>query len=104
MGLPLLSTRMEDGCVVDKIWFSIAFDLTIVQGGSVRGFLNDGTTDYKSHTNVDSLAFGHCDYSYRNLGRPSIVQIKQTSSNFEVSVDNKLCFQTDKVSNNREER
>lgn len=63
----------------------------------MRGFLNDGTTDYKSHRSVDSLAFGHCDYPYRNLGRPSTVRLKHTKSIFEVTVDDKLCFSTDKV-------
>ncbi|EKV16063.1 Concanavalin A-like lectin/glucanase, subgroup [Penicillium digitatum] len=67
------------------------------RGGSVRGFLNDGTIDYKSHNSPDTLAFGHCDYSYRNLGRPSIVKLKHTSSIFEVTIDDKLCFSTNKV-------
>ncbi|KAJ9296518.1 hypothetical protein DTO271G3_5216 [Paecilomyces variotii] len=67
------------------------------RGGSIRGFLNDGTTDYKSHTNVDSLAFGHCDYPYRNLGRPSVLRIRHTNTLLEVTVDDKLCFQTNKV-------
>ncbi|KAJ6119735.1 hypothetical protein N7523_004015 [Penicillium sp. IBT 18751x] len=67
------------------------------RGGSIRGFLNDGTTDYKSHRSVDSLAFGHCDYAYRNLGRPSVLKLKYTSSILEVTVDDKVCFSTDKV-------
>jgi mannose-binding lectin 1 len=53
--------------------------------------------DYKSHHGVDGLAFGHCDYPYRNLGRPSKLQIKQTAGKFEVNVDGKPCFQSDKV-------
>ncbi len=60
--------------------------------------MNDGTTDYKSHHAVDSLAFGHCGFSYRNLGRPSRIQIKQHAESFEVSVDGKQCFSSDKVS------
>ena len=68
------------------------------QGGSIRGFLNDGSTDYRHHHAVDSLAFGHCDYSYRNLGRPSTIQIKQEANNFQVSVDGKQCLTSDKVS------
>jgi lectin, mannose-binding 1 len=60
----------------------------------VRGFLNDGTTEYKSHSNVDSLAFGHCDYAYRNLGRPSRLRLKSTTSGIEVHVDDKPCFST----------
>lgn len=67
------------------------------RGGSIRGFLNDGTTDYKSHRSVDSLAFGHCDYAYRNLGRPSVLKMKYTNSFLEVTVDDKVCFSTDKI-------
>ena len=59
--------------------------------------MNDGTIDYKNYHSVDSLAFGHCDYSYRNLGRPTKLQIKQESNKFEIIVDNYLCFSTDKV-------
>lgn len=62
--------------------------------------MNDGTIDYKNHHSVDSLAFGHCDFAYRNLGRPSTVQIKQASGKFEVTVENRLCFSTDKVRGN----
>ncbi|KAJ5457915.1 hypothetical protein N7475_009303 [Penicillium sp. IBT 31633x] len=77
--------------------FALVIDTHGGRGGSVRGFLNDGTTDYKSHNSPDSLAFGHCDYSYRNLGRPSIVKLKHTSSIFEVTIDDKICFSTNKV-------
>ncbi|PWY87050.1 lectin family integral membrane protein [Aspergillus sclerotioniger CBS 115572] len=77
--------------------FALVIDSHGGRGGSVRGFLNDGTTDYKSQRSVDSLAFGHCDYPYRNLGRPSTVRLKHTKSVFEVTVDDKLCFSTDKV-------
>ncbi|KAK2745396.1 hypothetical protein FQN57_003739 [Myotisia sp. PD_48] len=65
--------------------------------GAVRGFLNDGTTDYKKHANVDSLAFGRCEYNYRNLGRQSTVQIKQTHHDFEILVDGQTCFKSEKV-------
>ncbi|KAL4916583.1 concanavalin A-like lectin/glucanase domain-containing protein [Aspergillus aurantiobrunneus] len=77
--------------------FALVIDTHSGRGGSVRGFLNDGTTDYKSHRSVDSLAFGHCDYSYRNLGRPSVIRIRHTNAVFEVTVDEKPCFSTDKV-------
>ncbi|KAI1384699.1 concanavalin A-like lectin/glucanase [Hypoxylon trugodes] len=66
-------------------------------GGMIRGFLNDGTTDFKSHHNVDSLAFGHCNYPYRNLGRPSQIKLRQTSQVFKVEVDGRLCFESDKI-------
>ena len=59
--------------------------------------MNDGSLDYKNYHSVDSLAFGHCDYSYRNLGRPSKLQIRQEGSTFEVIIDGKLCMSTDKV-------
>lgn len=77
--------------------FALVVDTHGGRGGSIRGFLNDGTTAYNRHRSVDSLAFGHCDYPYRNLGRPSVVRIKHTISIFEVTVDDKLCFSTDKV-------
>ncbi|KAL3473993.1 concanavalin A-like lectin/glucanase domain-containing protein [Aspergillus californicus] len=77
--------------------FALVVDTHSGKGGSVRGFLNDGTTDFKSHSSVDSLAFGHCDYSYRNLGRPSVVRIRHTNAIFEVIVDDQPCFSTDKV-------
>ncbi|KJZ73463.1 hypothetical protein HIM_07257 [Hirsutella minnesotensis 3608] len=67
-------------------------------GGMVRGFLNDGTTDYAHHHHVDALAFGHCQYSYRNLGRPSSIKMRQTHAGFRVEVDGHPCFDTDKVS------
>lgn len=71
--------------------------LTVRQGGSIRGFMNDGSIDMKGHHSLDSLAFGHCDYSFRNLGRPSKLQIRQQHENFEVIVDEKLCFASNKV-------
>ncbi|KAL7626573.1 hypothetical protein AAE478_003345 [Parahypoxylon ruwenzoriense] len=67
-------------------------------GGMIRGFLNDGTTDFKTHHNVDSLAFGHCNYPYRNLGRPSQIKLRQTPQVFKVEVDGRLCFESDKIS------
>ncbi|KAK6193143.1 hypothetical protein LQW54_012770 [Pestalotiopsis sp. IQ-011] len=65
--------------------------------GMIRGFLNDGTTDYSSHHSVDSLAFGHCDYSYRNLGRPSQIKMRQTQDNFRVEIDGNLCFESSNI-------
>lgn len=67
-------------------------------GGMIRGFLNDGTVDYVSQPNVDKLAFGQCNYFYRNLGRPSQLKLRQTVSSFKVEIDGHLCFETDKVS------
>lgn len=63
----------------------------------IRGFLNDGTTEYKTHANVDGLAFGHCDYNFRNLGRPSRLQLKSTNNGLELRIDDKECFATNQV-------
>ena len=68
------------------------------RGGGVRGFLNDGSVDYKSHSSVDSLAFGHCDYPYRNLGRFSNLKVHSTNGGLKVTVDEKVCFASDKAS------
>ncbi|KAI0512781.1 legume-like lectin family protein [Xylaria bambusicola] len=65
--------------------------------GMIRGFLNDGSIDFKSHHSVDSLAFGHCYYAYRNLGRPSQIKIRQTAQSFKVEIDNRLCFDSDQI-------
>ncbi|CZR66888.1 related to EMP47 Golgi membrane protein [Phialocephala subalpina] len=66
-------------------------------GGFIRGFLNDGTTDYKSHHSVDSLAFGHCEYSYRNLGRPSRIAVRHSDEGLRVQVDGVLCFESNRI-------
>ncbi|KAI1184441.1 legume-like lectin family protein [Nemania serpens] len=65
--------------------------------GTIRGFLNDGTVDFRSHHSVDSLAFGHCFYPYRNLGRPSQIKLRQTAQAFKVEIDNRLCFESDQI-------
>ncbi len=67
-------------------------------GGMLRGFLNDGTTDYRTHHNVDNLAFGHCSFSYRNLGRPTQIKLRQTDTKFIVEVAGRPCFDSDKIS------
>ncbi|KAK7402636.1 hypothetical protein QQX98_011616 [Neonectria punicea] len=67
-------------------------------GGIIRGFLNDGSTDYSSKQRVEEMAFGHCAYNYRNLGRPSQVKLRQSASSFRVEIDGQLCFETTKFS------
>ncbi|KAL9639651.1 MAG: hypothetical protein Q9164_000807 [Protoblastenia rupestris] len=67
------------------------------RGGTIRGFMNDGNTNFKTHYSVDSLAFGHCDYAYRNLGRISKLKIRQEHDVFEVIIDDRLCFSSDKI-------
>ncbi len=66
-------------------------------GGSLRGYLNDGTKDFKSLTGIDSLAFAHCEYPYRNLGHPSQVKVRQTEHMFSVEIDGHLCFSSQDV-------
>ncbi|KAJ4338179.1 hypothetical protein N0V87_004156 [Didymella glomerata] len=67
------------------------------RGGSVRGFLSDGTIDFRSHPDPDQLAFGKCDYPYRNRGELSTVKLHHTDGLLEVIVDGASCFKTDKV-------
>lgn len=66
------------------------------RGGSIRGFLNDGSQNFKSHAAVESLAFGHCDYSYRNLGQPSKLRITSLHG-LTVSIDDRVCFTTNRI-------
>jgi len=66
-------------------------------GGSIRGFLNDGTKSFKDHHHVDSLAFGSCGFSYRNLGRFVKLNMRHTSDALEVEIDGHACFKTHKV-------
>ncbi|KAJ4367882.1 hypothetical protein N0V86_009722 [Didymella sp. IMI 355093] len=66
-------------------------------GGSVRGFLNDGTKDFKSHPDPDQLAFGKCDYAYRNRGHLSTIKLHQTNGLLEVTIDGDSCFKTNKI-------
>ena len=75
----------------------IAIDQHGGPGGGIRGFLNDGATSFRNHPHLDTAAFGHCDYSYRNRGLPSKLQIKHGSSGLEVTIDDKPCFKTDKI-------
>ncbi|KAI5302633.1 hypothetical protein KEM56_000502, partial [Ascosphaera pollenicola] len=77
--------------------FSLVFDVHGGKSGSVRGFLSDGTTPYVTHPSVDSLAFGHCEYPYRNLGRPSQIQIKHSQTGLEVHIDGQWCFASPKI-------
>ncbi|KAF3938335.1 hypothetical protein ABW19_dt0210094 [Dactylella cylindrospora] len=67
--------------------------------GKIRGFLNDGSTDYSIHHHPQSLAFGQCDVAYRNLGRPSDLKILYKADHgIKVELDDRLCFESDKVS------
>lgn len=67
-------------------------------GGKIRGFLNDGTKNFRAQSNPESLAFGQCDYKYRNLGVPSKLKVmSQEGGGLVVQVDGKNCFHTDSV-------
>jgi mannose-binding lectin 1 len=69
-------------------------------GGSVRGFLNDGSVDIKSLLNPDTLAFGKCDHAYRNRGLLSTLKLHHADGFLEVLIDGESCFKTDKVNSN----
>jgi mannose-binding lectin 1 len=66
-------------------------------GGMVRGFLNDGTNDYKSNHHVDGMSFGNCYFPYRNLGRPLQIKLRHTETKFSVEVDGHICFESDHI-------
>lgn len=73
--------------------FALVIDQYGSNAGSVRGFLNDGTTSYRDHHSVDSLAFAHCDFAYRNLGTPSAIRIENSAvAGLRVSIDGTTCF------------
>ena len=68
------------------------------RGGSVRGFLNDGSVDIKSYPEPDTLSFGKCDFAYRNRGLLTPIKLHHADNFLEVSIDGESCFKTDKVS------
>lgn len=90
---------------VDSIYNVETFDglaLVIDQyggtGGKIRGFLNDGTKNFRALSNPESLAFGQCDYKYRNLGVPSVLKLmSQEGGGMVVQIDGRNCFHTDSV-------
>ncbi|KAI9709850.1 MAG: hypothetical protein M1828_002345 [Chrysothrix sp. TS-e1954] len=68
------------------------------RGGMIRGFLNDGTMNFKNHHSVDGLAFGNCEYSYRNRGEYTRMQIKVDEGvGLEVEVDGRKCFGSEHI-------
>lgn len=68
-----------------------------LQGGSVRGFLNDGKTDFSIHHDIASLAFAHCDFQYRNQGSLSKIKITHTLQGLKVEAGGSMCFETKEV-------
>ncbi|KAK4498526.1 hypothetical protein PRZ48_011184 [Zasmidium cellare] len=97
-------TKDQDKIGTDSVYNAEKFDGMVLvvdqyggSGGKIRGFLNDGSQNFRGHSSLESLAFGHCDYSYRNLGRPS--KLKVTNNNgLTVSIDDRTCFSSDKIS------
>ncbi|RPB24175.1 concanavalin A-like lectin/glucanase [Terfezia boudieri ATCC MYA-4762] len=85
-----------DSVYTAKTWDGLAIlvDKYGSYGGSVRGFLNDGKTDYSIHHNIASLAFGHCDFTYRNQGTLSKLKITHTNQGLKVEADGRTCFET----------
>ncbi|KAF1356598.1 putative lectin family integral membrane protein [Delphinella strobiligena] len=77
--------------------FVLVIDQYAGRAGSIRGFLNDGSASFRDHHNVDSLAFGNCEYAYRNLGRPSKLRIENGHNGLKVEIDDRTCFASDKV-------
>jgi mannose-binding lectin 1 len=65
-------------------------------GGSIRGFLNDGEHNFSREPQLESLAFGHCQYNYRNLGRPSKLRVSNHNG-LTVTIDDQICFSTPEV-------
>lgn len=77
---------------------AIVIDTYGGSGGTIRGFLNDGSKNYRDLHIVDGLAFGHCQYSYRNLGRPSDLKIEHTAQGgLKVQIDGSPCFESSKI-------
>ncbi|CAK3907790.1 lectin family integral membrane [Lecanosticta acicola] len=97
-------TKDKDAVGTNSVYNADKFDgLVLVvdqyggSGGKIRGFLNDGSQNFRSHTSLEALAFGHCDYSYRNLGRTSKLRIISNNNGLSVSIDDKSCFSTEKI-------
>ena len=59
---------------------------------SIRGFLNDESIEYRSHANIDSLAFGHCDYADQHLDRAPKRCLESIIGGLEVLINDNLCF------------
>ncbi|RPA78943.1 concanavalin A-like lectin/glucanase [Ascobolus immersus RN42] len=80
-------------------WDGLALTIDNSQGGhaQLRAYLNDGSRDYSIHHDVPSLAFGHCDFWYRNKGAPSHMRVTHGFRSFKVELDGNVCFETDKV-------
>lgn len=67
-------------------------------GGSIRGFLNDGSLNFRTHHNIDEMAFGNCNFAYRNRGEMSKLTLEQKPDGFEVLIDGNSCFRSSVIS------
>ena len=76
---------------------AIVIDQTGGHGGTISAYLNDGTKSYKDHHNVEELAFGKCNFAYRNLGRWLHLEIRKSQSKFELDIDHIKCIHTSAV-------
>lgn len=101
--LQLWYTQNADTIGANSVYNVEKFDgLVIVidqyggSGGKIRGFLNDGSVNFLTSAFLESLAFGHCDYSYRNLGRPSKLKITNQGG-LTVTIDDKTCFSSSQI-------
>ncbi|RPA94152.1 concanavalin A-like lectin/glucanase [Choiromyces venosus 120613-1] len=81
-----------------KPWDGLALVVDSYGGyGTIRAYLNDGSTDYSIHHNVPSLSFGHCEIHYRNRGSLTGLRITHSPRSFRVEADGSLCFETTRV-------
>jgi mannose-binding lectin 1 len=75
----------------------ISVDSDNGRGGIVRGYVNDGTKDFRHNHHLETLAFGHCNFLYRNTHKIALISIKQTKDYLEVLTDGRTCFRSDVV-------
>lgn len=66
--------------------------------GTIRGYLNDGSLNYKSESKPEDKAFAMCHLGYRNQGYKTQVKISYQQGFFRIKVNDQLCFQTDHIS------
>ncbi|CUS10279.1 unnamed protein product [Tuber aestivum] len=81
-----------------KPWDGLALVVDSYGGyGTIRAYLNDGSTDYSIHHDVPSLSFGHCEINYRNRGTFTTLRVTHSPKSFKVEADGSLCFETSRV-------
>lgn len=87
----------HDSIYTSKPWDGLALviDSHAGPGGTIRGYLNDGSKDYSQHHDPTSLAFAHCDFDYRNKGALSKISLAQDGHALTVLVNGRQCFRTE---------